>query len=211
MRAQPLHEICPGEPGAFPAALGFALALASSWTGAAGVFWAAEEAVLAEDGAPYPPGLAQFGLDPAKLMLIRAAKREDALWAAEQALSAPGAVALCSLGACGRPLDLKATRRLLLFAERHRSHCLLVRTQGEASAAWTRWRIRPGPSAAAARELGRPAFHAELVRNRAGAAGRSFILEWNAHACGFDQQTTLAGALPAAALDGSSDPVRARA
>ncbi|MEZ5996052.1 MAG: hypothetical protein R3C25_09870 [Hyphomonadaceae bacterium] len=182
MAGQPLHELCPAGSGAEAAALGFALAIAASWAGPPGVIWAGEEGVFAEDGAPYPPGLAQFGLAPERLIVVRAGKREEALWAAEQGLAARGAVVICALSARGRPLDLKATRRLLLFAEHNGARCLLLRPLAEASAAWTRWRVAPASSEAQARELGAPAFAIELLRNRAGPAGARFTLEWNVNA-----------------------------
>src|SRR5690606_9184257 len=127
---------------------------------------------------------------------------------AEQALAAPGAVVICALGQRGRPLDLKATRRLLLFAERNRSRCLLVRHQAEASAAWTRWRVAAAPSHAEGRELGPPAFALELLRNRAGPAGARFTVEWNAYARCFEN---LARDPSAASEHGPADPIRARA
>jgi protein ImuA len=207
MASQPLHELGPAEPGAELAAAGFALSLAASWSGAAGVIWAAEEGVFAETGAPYPVGLAQFSLDPARLIVVRAGKRDEALWAAEQGLSASGAIVICALAPRGKPLELKATRCLLLFAERNRSRCILLRPLDEASAAWTRWRVAPAPSRAAARELGPPAFRVELVRSRGGPAGARFTLEWNAHARRFDD---MAGDRSAASEYGSVDPIRAR-
>ena len=190
------------------AAASFALGLAGAWSGQAGIIWAAEEGVFAEEGAPYPVGLAQFGIDPARLIVVRAAQREDALWAAEQGLCAPGAVVICALAPRRKPLDLKVTRRLLLLAERNRARCILVRPLDEASAAWTRWRVGPASSRAEAKELGAPAFRVDLVRNRAGPAGACFTLEWNAHARRFDE---LAVDLSAASEHGPPDPVRARA
>ncbi|MEZ6022884.1 MAG: hypothetical protein R3C16_05605 [Hyphomonadaceae bacterium] len=175
MASQPLHEIGPASVGADPAALGFALGLAAGWVGSAGLIWAGEEGVFAEDGAPYPPGLAAFGLDPARVLVVRAAKRDEALWAAEQGLAAPGAVVLCALTGGGKALELKATRRLLLFAEKNGSRCILLRRAAEPSAAWTRWRVSPAPSVAEARELGPPAYAVELTRNRAGSAGARFL------------------------------------
>ena len=186
MAGQPLHELCPAGPGAEAAALGFGLGLAASWGGP--VFWAGEEGVFAEEGAPYPSGLAQFGLDLSRIIVIRAAKREETLWAAEEALSAAGGVVICALGARGKPLDLKVTRRLLLFAERNHSRCLLVRPLAEASAAWTRWRVSPAQSSADPYELGPPAYALELMRNRAGASGTRFTIQWNAHARCFDER-----------------------
>lgn len=209
MAGQPLHELCPAGPGAEAAALGFTLGLAASWAGPAGVLWAGEEGLFAEDGAPYPPGLAQFGLDPGKLVVVRAARRDDVLWAAEQGLAATGAVVICALGA-GKPISLKATRRLLLFAERNRARCLILRPLAETSAAWTRWRIAPAPSRGEARELGAPAYRAELVRNRAGVSGAVYILDWNAHEHSF-RERALAGGSSAAPEHGSADPRRARA
>ncbi|MCR6646586.1 MAG: hypothetical protein NVV62_19745 [Terricaulis sp.] len=208
LAGQPLHELCPAAPGAEAAALGFALGLAAQAAGP--VIWAGEEGVFAEEGAPYPPGLAQFGLAPDRLIVVRAAKREEALWAAEQGLSLPGATVICTLSQGGKPLDLKATRRLLLFAERTRARCLLVRPLAETSAAYTRWRVAPAPSFAGARELGAPAYALELVRSRSGPAGARFILEWNAHDHAFAERE-LARAIFAASFDGSADPRQARA
>lgn len=209
MIRRPLHEIGPAGPGFEAAALGFALALAANWAGPAGVFWAGEDAAFAEEGAPYPIGLAQYGLALDRLIVARAKKREDALWAAEQALAATGAIVICALGAQGKPLDLKASRRLLLCAERYSSCCLLLTPESGPSAAWTRWRITPAESNALSEELGPPAFRAELTRNRAGPAGSSFIVDWNAHERCFAERA-LAGDRSSALVDGSVDPHRAR-
>jgi len=181
MAGQPLHEVGPAGPGGETAALGFTLALAASWAGPAAVFWAGEAAAFAEEGAPYPVGLARYGLALDRLIVVRAKKREEALWAAEQALAAAGAVVICALGARGKPLDLKASRRLLLFAERNGSRCVLLQPANGPSAAWTRWSIAPAPSDAEAGELGPPTFRAELTRNRGGPSGRAFVLDWNAY------------------------------
>lgn len=186
MAGQPLHEIGPVGAGFEAAALGFTLALAAKWAGpSAAVFWAGEDAAFAEEGAPYPVGLAQYGLPLDRLIVARARKREDALWAAEQALAATGAIVICALGAQGKPLDLKTSRRLLLFAERYSSRCLLLMPENGPSAAWTRWRIAPAQSDAEPDELGLPAFRAELTRSRGGPSGACFTVEWNAHECRF--------------------------
>jgi len=182
MAGQPLHELGPASPGDEAAALGLTLALAATWVGPAGLFWAGEDVAFGEEGGPYPVGLAQYGIALDKLIVARAKKREETLWAAEQALAARGAVVICALGAQGKPLDLKASRRLLLFAERSGSRCLLLQPANGPSAAWTRWRIAPAESASEdPRDLGLPAFAAELTRNRAGPSGARFIVEWNAY------------------------------
>ncbi len=188
MAGQPLHEIGPAGVGFEASALGFTLALAASWMGPAGLFWAGEDSAFAEEGAPYPVGLAQFGLSLEPTIVVRAKKREDALWAAEQALAATGAIVICALGAQGKPLDLKASRRLLLFAERNRSRCLLLMPANGPSAAWTRWQVAAAESNAIADEVGPPAFRVEITRNRAGPAGSSFTLDWNAHQQRFSER-----------------------
>ncbi|HVY86521.1 MAG TPA: hypothetical protein VG943_15415 [Caulobacterales bacterium] len=208
MAAAALHEIGPAGAGEEAAALGMALGLAAHWSGRTGLIWAGEEAAFAEEGAPYPAGLAQFGIDPEHLLVIRARRREEALWAAEQGLAIAGAVVLCALGAQGKPLDLKATRRLLLTAERNGSRCLLLKPEDAPTAAWTRWRVEAASSRGVGRELGAPVFRATLTRNRAGPAGQSFVLEWNAHERAFRE---LALDLAAASGDRSADPVRRRA
>lgn len=209
MAAQPLHELGAAAPGAETAAVGFAMALAASWCGPAEIVLVGEESVFAEEGAPYAPGLTQFGLDLERLIVVRAGKREEALWAAEQGLALAGAVVVCALSDRGRALDLKATRRLLLLAERHRSRCLLLRPLNETSAAWTRWRVQSAPSQAEARELGAPAFEIELVRSRGGPAGARFVVEWNADERCLSER--VARDCPAAAGDRSVAPRRARA
>ena len=209
MAPAPLHELCPAGPGAETAALGFALALASAWGSPAGLIWAGEEGVFAEDGAPYPVGLAQFGLDPEKLIVVRTAKRDEALWAAEQGLAARGATVICALAHNSKPLDLKATRRLLLFAEQNGSRCLLVRPLAETSAAWTRWKIAHASSSPTSDELGRPSFSLQLMRSRFGPAGARFTLEWNANVQRLEER--VACDLFAAPEYGSADQVRASA
>lgn len=209
MAGQPLHEALPAEPGAEAAALGFALGLAAGWGGP--LLWAGEDGLFAETGGPYPPGLAGFGIALERLIVVRARTREEALWAAEQGLALAGATVICALGAGGRALELKATRRLLLFAERNRSRCLIVRPRAEASAAWTRWRIAPAASRAEARELGAPAWRAELARSRAGPAGAVFTVEWNADARCFTERGAMDRDFSAAPCDRPLDPIRARA
>jgi protein ImuA len=122
----------------------------------------------------YGPGLAEHGLDPARIALVRAARDDDILWALEEGLRSPDLAAV--VGEVGR-LPMVAGRRLQLAAERSGVTALLLRrwrTGAEAagertqpSAAVTRWRItsllslpdgEPG--------LGRPRWRVELLRCR---------------------------------------------
>jgi protein ImuA len=128
-------------------------------------------------GDLYGPGLAAHGLDPARLVLARAARDDALLWALEEGLRSPGIAAV--IGEVGR-LPMVAGRRLQLAAERSGIPALLLRrwrTGGEAeaerarpSAAVTRWRVASLPSTSEADEpaglIGRPRWRVELLRCR---------------------------------------------
>src|SRR6266851_8043091 len=72
------------------AATGFALAIAARSNGSAtagrSALWIAEDLSLAENGAPYGPGLDGAGLAPEQLITVTAARGREVLWAMEEAL-----------------------------------------------------------------------------------------------------------------------------
>jgi protein ImuA len=205
MPAARLIEVSPAEPGQEAAALAFALAWALSGARARLIFWAAPEHAWGEHGPPHAEGLAQFGLALDQLLIARARTQADALWAAEQALTLPGACVLCTIAPTPKPLSLTATRRLLLLAEKHQSQALLLRFDpAGTSAAWLRWSIAAAPSQGEARELGPPSFKAYLTRNRAGPSGQSWRLQWSADERAFRAlERAMDGDLAAAPLDRS--------
>jgi protein ImuA len=206
-----VHEIAPARAGEAPAAAGFVAALAASW-GKGPIIWAREAAIAAEEGEFYPPGLRDFGLDLSRVIIIDAKKRADALWATEEALKLPGAVAIAEIGPNGAALDLVVTRRLSLTAAEHKSTALVLshlRERGP-SAAWSRWSIGAAPSSAPNRELGAPRFAADLTRLRNAIGERRWTLEWDAHAKRFTD-LTLGGDLAQPSADRPLDPRKASA
>lgn len=129
-------------------------------------------------------GLAAYGLTPDRLIAVRAVREADALWAMEEALRCKRLSAV--LGETGR-LDLTASRRLQLAAEAGGVTGVLL-TSGEeraggASAAVTRWRVAPAPSApvlgVAGGEpgVGEPRWRLDLLRCRGGRPG-SWEVGW---------------------------------
>jgi protein ImuA len=166
-----LHEVLPAEAAHQGAAAGFcAMVLARA---AGPVFW------IAPEPDAWPPGLARFGLDPAQLVLVRAPKPADALWAMEEALRCP-ATAGALLLAPG--LDLTAERRLMLAAETGGGLGLLLRGEDAAvgpGAALTRWRIGGLPGSGGPHDLGDPRWRVELLRSRAGQAS-AWDVTWHA-------------------------------
>jgi protein ImuA len=213
---RPLAEITPAAFADRSSALGFALAWLTASSGRSDpLVWVVPDDAIGEDGVPYAPGLAQFGFALPRLLLVRVDAQVKAFWAAEQALAVPRARVLCSIAENGK-LTLPASRRLLLAAEKSGARGLLLRFDAlAASASWSRWRVAAAPSAAAARELGRPSFLVTLERDRSGLAGRCWFVEWSADDHAFRQrpeiERALAGDLAEQSADGSTAPRRLRA
>lgn len=189
LAAGAVHEILALEGADAAAAAGFGLALGLRAAGTRPLVWVRQDLAGIEGGGLYAPGLAAFGLDPDRLILARTKDGRDGLRAAAEALRCPalGAVLLEAAGAA-RVLDLTATRRLSLAAERSGLPLFLIR-HGSASApsaapapsaAMTRWSVASAPSTAmAANAPGRSAFTMTLLRHRAGIPGRSWRVEWD--------------------------------
>jgi protein ImuA len=113
-------------------------------------------------------------------------------------------------------LDLTASRRLALAAEKSGVTLLLLRIDAQASpsAADTRWQVAAAPSQALeANAPGPVALDIELLRRRAGPAGMRWRVEWNRDACAF-REPALSGAvvsLPSHRPAADSGPLRRRA
>ena len=164
-----LHEI--SGPVRDAAAFGFVSALlARLAAGAPGaVLWCRRLGASYESGDIYAPGLAAFGLDPSRLILLGAKRGRDVLWAMREGLSCPRLLAV--VGEVEEaPVGLTASRRLQLAAEKSGVGCFLLRVLPEGrqrnvlpegrqrinvppeenveepSAALSRWRVRAAPS-----------------------------------------------------------------
>ena len=186
LRRDALHEVRSETTRDAASATGFAAALIARLASCdrRPVLWVAEASALNEAGLPYGAGLDGFGIDPARLILVRVAKPIEVLWVFEEGLSCRGLSAvLAEIRGNPRPLDLTASRRLALRAEAGGVMGLLLRQSGEAqaSAAETRWHVTPLPAAASddfPAGIGRPAWRLVLERNRRGQTGSSDV-EWD--------------------------------
>ncbi|MEZ5843918.1 MAG: hypothetical protein R3D27_09305 [Hyphomicrobiaceae bacterium] len=188
-----LHEVKPAADAAAPAAscraaaLGFALALAARLdagdTPAAPILWCTARTHAHETGHCHGPGLAAFGIDPARLIVVEAGRADEVLWALEEGVSS-GAVALV----VGLLDTVPATpaRRLTLATAAHATPCLVIThpARPAATTAATRWRVAPAPSAPhpfAASSPGAPRLAVHLERCRArplALAERTIHMEW---------------------------------
>jgi protein ImuA len=137
----------------------------------------------------YGPGLAFFGLDPDRLIIVHGRSDTDLFWAMEEALRSGTLVGVLGEIGAAHPTAL---RRLQLAAESHGTMALLLRPQETAgqtggrtvepsAPTMTRWRVgvTPGgvPAAADAFPLGsmlrdvRCRWRVELMRCKSGSAG----------------------------------------
>jgi protein ImuA len=196
-----LHELFAAAPADAAALAGCAAGLACRAADGASMVWVRQGRVETEAGGLAAAGLAELGLAPDALLLVRARDVTAVLRAGLAALrcAALGAVIVEPWGA-PRALDLTATRRLSLAAAASGVPCLLLRLAAEPrpSAAATRWRVAAAPSRPlAAHAPGPPAFELTLLRHRAGLAGRSWRLEWDRDAHAFRDLPPPSGAVAA--------------
>lgn len=167
-----LHEVggngLEHESGAVTAA--FCSALAGRIAPGRPVIWIAPSADL------YPPGLIPFGLDPARLVMIRPRDDAEALGAMETALREGGAGAV--VGEIGR-LERIASRRMQLACLRHGVTGFLLRrwpygrkaADREATSVVTRWDVTTTPSVMDGKDPGPPRWRVALTHARGGRPG----------------------------------------
>jgi protein ImuA len=174
-----LHEIAAADHRSSPAALGFLLALTQTVQRVQGaILWPLVKSARAF-GAPYAPGLKFFGLNPGQVVFVRCTKDRDSLWAIEEGLRLGGIASV--IGARDRNMDLTASRRLQLAAEQANTPVFLLRTYNDSasSAAVTRWRVNPAPSAHDVFGFYKNArFKVALEYARGGKTGE-WVMEWD--------------------------------
>lgn len=213
-----LHEVHAADGGQAASVIGFAAGLARRAAARRPILWVRQDFAAFEAGEVSASGLAEFGIDPRRLVLARAADGEAALRVAADALAcgALGAVVLELWGPV-RAFDPVASRKLTLAARETGVTAIVSRLAGPPSAASaeTRWSLRAGRSPAPASSMrgharpgaalfhawGAPLFDAHLVRNRHGPSGQ-WIMEWNGDESFFQQpafQQPAPHSLPAAA------------
>lgn len=176
-----LHEITTNgidvEYAAAPTS--FLANLLSHLPGTAPLFWVAQSCDL------YPPGLTALGLDPARLIQLRAACDDEALGLMETVLRA--GVAAAVVGEIGRAGPLAGRRLQLSCLGRGSTGFVLrrfplgARPATPLTAAVSRWQIVSAPGhitqhAPGMRTPGGLRWHAELLHSRGGLTG-SWIVE----------------------------------
>jgi protein ImuA len=175
-----LHEVF-SVIGHEAVATGFATGLAIRMIGKKHLLWIRQDFSALEFGEISATGLLEFGLDPSRLLMFRAASSEDALRAANDALScaALGAV-MIEIPSDPKILDMTTSRRLTLACAQHKVTAFLLRLAARPgfNTAETRWQVRAASSFRQGENWGQPVFQVELLRNRHGSTGQ-WIMEWN--------------------------------
>ena len=183
------------------------------------ILWISESGEARRQGRLYPPGLAELGIDPDSIIHIDAPDSIAALRAAADGVrsSALAAVIIELSGKRPKGLDMTATRRLSLSAQKSGVLSLVLRSGSDPdnplpTAAFSRWQVATAPSLALeANAPGHPAFDITLLRHRSGLYGLSARLEWNRDDQAFREQpgeqgASHAGAVPALAAVRTDHP-----
>lgn len=165
-----------------PAALAFAIArsleAAEKRADLRPLVFVASPAFQNERGRLSGWGAQGLGLAPERIVMVKARKEMDAIWAFEEALKSGAAAAV--IGSLEAPAFV-ATRRLDFAARAGKASAIVLRPRPspDLSAARLRWRVGSAPSAEHpfdARAPGPARLIAELARSRDGQRGR-FTLE----------------------------------
>ena len=196
-----LHEIVVAEAGEAGSGAGFAAMLAlRAGGGGSPILWLRTEGAERRSGGLYAPGLVELGVDPDALLLGIVPDDVALLRSAADAARCSGLGALV-IESWGNPraLDLTASRRLVLAAERSGVTVLLLRIAAEPApnAADTRWAVTAAPSLALeANAPGPVMLEIELLRRRAGPAGMRWRVEWDRDEHAFREPALSGAVLP---------------
>lgn len=193
-----VHEVFAACAEDAPACAGFILALAiRNAEHAKPVIWLRSERAV-RGGVMQGAGWAELGGAPEACLFVLAEDAKALLRAGVDALRCGGMGAVVIEGWGRMPeLDLTASRRLSLAAEKSGVPLLLLRVDAEPapSAAETRWHVTAAPSQALLGNApGAPCFDIELLRCRSRPAGQSWRLEWDRDRKTF-RDTAVSGAM----------------
>jgi protein ImuA len=182
-----LHELC-SEASDQSVSGGFALMLAARAGEGRPIFWVREDRSVRSSGGLYAPGVIALGIDPDRIIQIFAADTVSALRAGADVLASIGGSGagagsvVIELSGAAKALDLTASRKLVLAAEKTGAAAFIMRdgTTRFASAASTRWLVRAAPSLLLhAGAPGHPSLNLSLLRHRGGIPPFETFLEWD--------------------------------
>ncbi len=194
-----VHELYAAEPDDAVAAVGFAMALTAGFVdGERTALWLRSSRAARYGGVFQAQGWSELGGIPGNGLVGVVPDTMALLRVAVEALRCPGLGAVVVEGwGTMRELDLTASRRFALAAEKSGVPLLLLRIDADPtpSAAQTRWQVAAAPSVALPGNApGLPCFDVTLLRQRSGPSGQSWRLEWDRDQCQF-REAPLSGAV----------------
>lgn len=232
-----LHEFYAQGEGDAASVAAFALLLALRCGRPGPLLWLREDRAARQD-RPYGLGLADLGLDPARLVLVQAPDTLALLRAGAEAVACAALAAVILEPFGGRSggrsggaaaFDLTASRRFMLAAARSGVLTLALRSGDPVpSAAQSRWQVAGAPSEVLGAKApfssqgadapfshqgadapGPPVFAVTLLRHRSGIGGFATRLEWDRDSAIFTAPRS--GPVPAAVpLRTAAAPARGR-
>lgn len=178
-----MHEVFAADVEDSVSTAGFTLAVATGMAEGRSLLWLRSRRASRAGGVLQASGWAELGGAPDQALCAVLPDTMALLKATVDALrsAALGAVVMESWGGM-RELDLTASRRLSLAAEKSGVPLLLLRVDADPapSAAHTRWQVAAAPSRALPGNApGLPVFDVDLLRQKSGPSGLSWRLEWN--------------------------------
>jgi len=185
-----LHEVF--AEGRFSAtATGFVAGLARRVADRRALLWVRQDFAAREAGDLAMTGFAELGLDPRRIVVVRAKDAEMVLRIAADGVACRGVGAVVAeIWGETKAFDLVASRKLTLASGASGIPCLMLRLAASprTSTAETRWIVRAAhsPPAAPWEAWGEPVFDAALVRNRHGSTGH-WIMKWKCDECLFSE------------------------
>jgi protein ImuA len=170
------------------------------------VFWIEQSPQSGPVATLHGAGWSALGGDPDQCIFVRAPDpRQLIILTADILKNSPDAVLITQVIGRWAELDLTASRRLSLAAERSGATLLLLRIAAEPvpSSAQTRWHVLPAPSMPLPGNApGHPCFDIELLRQRGGPAGQCWRVEWDCEQQSF-RQPALSGAVVPLSVGGT--------
>jgi protein ImuA len=182
-----LHEIHSAAKADITSAAAMAVLLSLRFGDDKPILWIRESGDAHRQGQLYPPGLIELGIDPARIIHVDAPNSIAVLRAAADGVRCAGmGVVIAELsGKKPKGLDLTATRRLSLSAQKSNVPTLLLRSGTSPedplpTSAFSRWQVSAAPSVPLeGNASGHPVFDLTLLRHRSGLYGLAARLEWN--------------------------------
>jgi len=147
----------------------------------------------------HAPGLAAFGINPARIVKLTLKSEKDLLWAMEEALECPYVSGVVGILSAEKIYDFTASKRLVLRAKQSGVSALLLRSHrvNGATAADMRWSVagekssRTSKRRACPPRLGKPQWRLDITKCR-GAKPGIWQIGWNRETLCFDLASRLA-------------------